>query len=446
MLVHTARTPPVLTDTAAVAAACFPYMQVHYASVSAHADAKGILQLIQQVSPAAVMLVHGEPDKMAFMQAKVQNSLGIKCFMPAISEEIEIDSKGVTLVPTAQQLLRRLPVSVQQLQDRWQQQQGEGVQGIAQQQPPSQQQSGASIAATAADWLQQGDLQQLVGAAMKLAGLGGTPGSSAAAASSLSATSEQQQQLHVSAAAKAAQLAPWLELLAAAAQEVQQDHRQQQLTTVAAALGHATPQGPAVASLSSNMATMSKQLHQQITLESYGTVLDGVLVVKHLPPKLPADQPLVQSMQLLPASVAAAELGLQQHRVKQTCRIKIPTACYKGWQKNTLQQGPVERQQQQASGQTDADAVQQVHGKGISAADATALIACALRAGLPTPLSQQVVLQDSVVQLRSIVFKPSDAAATADGALVMVCSWQLHDDALAQQCVSLIRLASAAVS
>lgn len=33
-------------------------------SFSAHADSKGIMQLIQQTQPANVMLVHGEPQKM----------------------------------------------------------------------------------------------------------------------------------------------------------------------------------------------------------------------------------------------------------------------------------------------------------------------------------------------------------------------------------------------
>jgi Cft2 family RNA processing exonuclease len=37
---------------------------VRHLSFSAHADAKGILQLIRHCEPRAVMLVHGEKNKM----------------------------------------------------------------------------------------------------------------------------------------------------------------------------------------------------------------------------------------------------------------------------------------------------------------------------------------------------------------------------------------------
>ena len=42
-----------------------PIPQVSQASFSAHADAKGILQLIRTAQPRCVMLVHGEPVTMA---------------------------------------------------------------------------------------------------------------------------------------------------------------------------------------------------------------------------------------------------------------------------------------------------------------------------------------------------------------------------------------------
>jgi integrator complex subunit 11 len=47
---------------------------VRYLSFSAHADAKGIMSLIQQCAPAHVMLVHGEHQKMEFLSKKVGNS------------------------------------------------------------------------------------------------------------------------------------------------------------------------------------------------------------------------------------------------------------------------------------------------------------------------------------------------------------------------------------
>lgn len=47
-------------------------MQVQYMSFSAHADAKGIMQLIRMCSPEHVMLVHGEAKKMTFLKNKIE--------------------------------------------------------------------------------------------------------------------------------------------------------------------------------------------------------------------------------------------------------------------------------------------------------------------------------------------------------------------------------------
>jgi integrator complex subunit 11 len=41
-------------------------------SFSAHADAKGIMQLIQYCEPKNVMLVHGEGGKMTFLKEKIE--------------------------------------------------------------------------------------------------------------------------------------------------------------------------------------------------------------------------------------------------------------------------------------------------------------------------------------------------------------------------------------
>eukprot|EP00731_Ephydatia_muelleri_P024680 Em0016g951a len=46
-------------------------LSVQYMSFSAHADAKGIMQLIRQAEPKNVMLVHGEYAKMEFLKQKV---------------------------------------------------------------------------------------------------------------------------------------------------------------------------------------------------------------------------------------------------------------------------------------------------------------------------------------------------------------------------------------
>ena len=45
-------------------------------SFSAHADAKGIMQLISWCEPKNVMLVHGEAAKMDFLKDKIQKEFG----------------------------------------------------------------------------------------------------------------------------------------------------------------------------------------------------------------------------------------------------------------------------------------------------------------------------------------------------------------------------------
>lgn len=51
-------------------------LSVQYMSFSAHADAKGIMQLITQCSPSNVLLVHGEAAKMEFLKTKIQKEFG----------------------------------------------------------------------------------------------------------------------------------------------------------------------------------------------------------------------------------------------------------------------------------------------------------------------------------------------------------------------------------
>lgn len=43
-----------------------------YMSFSAHADAKGIMQLVGQAEPENVLLVHGEAKKMEFLKQKIE--------------------------------------------------------------------------------------------------------------------------------------------------------------------------------------------------------------------------------------------------------------------------------------------------------------------------------------------------------------------------------------
>lgn len=46
-------------------------ISVQYMSFSAHADAKGIMQLIHYCQPKNVLLVHGEVTKMEFLKQKI---------------------------------------------------------------------------------------------------------------------------------------------------------------------------------------------------------------------------------------------------------------------------------------------------------------------------------------------------------------------------------------
>lgn len=66
-------------------------MAVQYMSFSAHADAKGIMQLIQYCEPRNVMLVHGEANKMEFLKEKIKQECNLNCYMPANGETCTIE-------------------------------------------------------------------------------------------------------------------------------------------------------------------------------------------------------------------------------------------------------------------------------------------------------------------------------------------------------------------
>ena len=70
-------------------------LQVIYLAFSAHADAKGILQLIQHVRPGNVVLVHGEASKMRFLEQRVRSTLNTPCFAPANGETLRIPVRSV---------------------------------------------------------------------------------------------------------------------------------------------------------------------------------------------------------------------------------------------------------------------------------------------------------------------------------------------------------------
>ncbi|XP_053203272.1 integrator complex subunit 11-like [Panonychus citri] len=81
-------------------------MSVEYMSFSAHADAKGIMQLITQCEPANVLLVHGEATKMSFLSQKIKQELNLECYMPANGETVSIPIKLTVPVDVSRKLLK----------------------------------------------------------------------------------------------------------------------------------------------------------------------------------------------------------------------------------------------------------------------------------------------------------------------------------------------------
>lgn len=82
-------------------------LQVEYMSFSAHADAKGIMQLIRMAEPRNMLLVHGEAKKMEFLKDKIEQEFSISCFMPANGETTTIVTNPSVPVDISLNLLKR---------------------------------------------------------------------------------------------------------------------------------------------------------------------------------------------------------------------------------------------------------------------------------------------------------------------------------------------------
>ncbi|KAJ2817575.1 hypothetical protein FBU31_006178, partial [Coemansia sp. 'formosensis'] len=67
-------------------------IDVQNLSFSAHADAKGIMELIRQASPRNVVLVHGEKSRMSYLKSKIMGEFGCPCYDPANGELLEIET------------------------------------------------------------------------------------------------------------------------------------------------------------------------------------------------------------------------------------------------------------------------------------------------------------------------------------------------------------------
>lgn len=66
--------------------------QIHRMSFSPHTDAKGIMDLVNFLSPKNVILVHGEKPKMEMLKHRIKSELGIECYNPANNETVSIHS------------------------------------------------------------------------------------------------------------------------------------------------------------------------------------------------------------------------------------------------------------------------------------------------------------------------------------------------------------------
>jgi integrator complex subunit 11 len=89
-------------------------------SFSAHADAKGIMQLIRLAEPRNVLLVHGEKGKMylhsyfhiftcyrQFLKQKIRQKFQIGCFDPPNGTTVTIDTAHSVPVDLSVNLLKR---------------------------------------------------------------------------------------------------------------------------------------------------------------------------------------------------------------------------------------------------------------------------------------------------------------------------------------------------
>ncbi|XP_061780194.1 integrator complex subunit 11 [Nerophis lumbriciformis] len=82
-------------------------LQVEYMSFSAHADAKGIMQLIRMAEPRNVLLVHGEAAKMQFLKGKIEQEFSVDCYMPANGETATVTTNPRVPVDMSLNLLKR---------------------------------------------------------------------------------------------------------------------------------------------------------------------------------------------------------------------------------------------------------------------------------------------------------------------------------------------------
>ncbi|KAI1707173.1 beta-Casp domain-containing protein [Ditylenchus destructor] len=82
-------------------------IRVEYMSFSAHADAKGIMQLIRNVNPGNVMFVHGEERKMEFLKSRVEKEFKIPVYKPANGESIVLNTNAAVYVNISDDFVKK---------------------------------------------------------------------------------------------------------------------------------------------------------------------------------------------------------------------------------------------------------------------------------------------------------------------------------------------------
>lgn len=92
-------------------------LQVKNLSFSAHADAKGIMQLIRQCDAKNVVLVHGEKSSMGFLKSRIMTEFGIPCFDPANGTTISIETSHVIPIEMSANLLKQHLIRQTETQD-----------------------------------------------------------------------------------------------------------------------------------------------------------------------------------------------------------------------------------------------------------------------------------------------------------------------------------------
>ncbi|KAG0277457.1 Integrator complex subunit 11 [Linnemannia exigua] len=92
-------------------------LQVKNLSFSAHADAKGIMQLIRQCEAKNVVLVHGEKSSMGFLKSRIMTEFGIPCFDPANGTTVSIETSHVIPIEMSASLLKQHLIRQTETQD-----------------------------------------------------------------------------------------------------------------------------------------------------------------------------------------------------------------------------------------------------------------------------------------------------------------------------------------